>query len=248
MRAIGTSRLVLGSLQVFGTPAVVQESEQFVLPFLSAHPVPDPQREATFTLNQFNMAVALDDQGRDLSHLHFYTFDQTFLLALPTLLQRERLAGVRRELLRHLSVALGYVPSWLSRTFSLVAEPPAAQNELPALRLTPSGEQTPRRNRFMQKVLRHLVPAGSMLDCWPAVPALTFAAHGKSYHFGGTFPHHKRATGRFTSDSLGRVAPWTRIHLIDASVFPSIAATTFTLTIMANAHRITSELVTGRSW
>ena len=31
------------------------------------------------------------------------------------------------------------------------------------------------------------------------------------------------------------------IHLVDASVFPTVPATTFTLTIMANAHRIASE-------
>ena len=180
--AIGTSRLVLGSLEVFGTPAVVQESEQFVLPFLSAHPVPDPQREATFTLNQFNMAVALDDQGRDLSHLHFYTFDQTFLLALPTLLQRERLAGVRRELLRHLSVALGYVPSWLSRTFSLVAEPPAAQNELPSTQAHPfwranastqplyaKGTSTP-RCRWEHVGLLARRPSSNICRSWQELP------------------------------------------------------------------------------
>jgi len=40
---------------------------------------------------------------------------------------------------------------------------------------------------------------------------------------------------------LGRLGKWENIHLIDASVFPNVPATTFTLTIMANAHRITAE-------
>jgi choline dehydrogenase-like flavoprotein len=40
------------------------------------------------------------------------------------------------------------------------------------------------------------------------------------------------------------VAPWTRVHLADASVFPTVPATTFTLTIMANAHRIVSSVLT----
>jgi choline dehydrogenase-like flavoprotein len=64
------------------------------------------------------------------------------------------------------------------------------------------------------------------------------SARGKSYHWGGTFPHAERPTGRFSSDTFGRVAPWTRVHLVDASVFPTVPATTFTLTVMANAHRI----------
>jgi choline dehydrogenase-like flavoprotein len=42
---------------------------------------------------------------------------------------------------------------------------------------------------------------------------------------------------------LGRLAAWDNIHLVDASVFPSVPATTFTLTVMANAHRIASRVL-----
>ena len=45
----------------------------------------------------------------------------------------------------------------------------------------------------------------------------------------------------FSSDRLGRVGSWERIHLVDASVFPTVPAMTFGLTVMANAHRIASE-------
>ena len=38
------------------------------------------------------------------------------------------------------------------------------------------------------------------------------------------------------------LADFKAIHLIDASVFPTVAATTFTLTVMANAHRIATRL------
>jgi len=71
---------------------------------------------------------------------------------------------------------------------------------------------------------------------------LRLAAGGKSYHFGGTFPHTKGGvSAALGSDRLGRVRSWQRIHVVDASVFPTIPAMTFTLTIMANAHRIASE-------
>jgi choline dehydrogenase-like flavoprotein len=52
-------------------------------------------------------------------------------------------------------------------------------------------------------------------------------------------------SGEFSSDILGRVGPWRNVHLVDASVFPTVAATTFTLTIMANAHRIATEVARG---
>ena len=69
-----------------------------------------------------------------------------------------------------------------------------------------------------------------------------FSAAGKSYHFGGSFPHSDLpADGPLTTDRWGRLGQWSRVHLVDASVFPTVPATTFTLTIMANAHRIATE-------
>jgi choline dehydrogenase-like flavoprotein len=43
------------------------------------------------------------------------------------------------------------------------------------------------------------------------------------------------------SDVLGRPAGLQRVFVVDASVLPSIPATTITLPVMANAHRIASH-------
>jgi len=40
------------------------------------------------------------------------------------------------------------------------------------------------------------------------------------------------------TDLLGRPQGLKRTHIVDSSVLPSIAATTITFTVMANAHRI----------
>jgi choline dehydrogenase-like flavoprotein len=74
----------------------------------------------------------------------------------------------------------------------------------------------------------------------PVVPAIQFAEPGRSYHSGGTFPM-RRAPAQFETDTLGRLHGMECVHLIDASVFPSIPATTITLTVMANAHRIGAQ-------
>jgi len=234
--AIGTTRLALGSLQLFGVPVSVAESAQMILPFLSRRPVADPRGSSDFTLNQFNMVVNLDAQGYDVSQLHFYTYSSAFENALPSVLRSGLARGPRRELLRRLSVALGYLPSWASPDFMLRAHP-AADDALPELTIS-AGPAAFVRNRMLRGVLRRLTSAAPYLDLWPLLPLLEMAGRGKSYHWGATFPHSEHAAGRLSSDVLGRVAPWTRIHLIDASVFPSVPATTFTLTIMANAHRI----------
>jgi hypothetical protein len=114
---IGTSRLAMGSLELLDAPVNVAESAQFMLPFLSARPTADPQQSADFTLNQFNMVLDLDADGHDVSQLHFYTYNHAFLDAFPSILRSRRARAVRGQLLRRLSVALGYLPSWASPRF-----------------------------------------------------------------------------------------------------------------------------------
>lgn len=238
--AIGTSRLVAGSLGLFDTPIEVQESAQFTLPFVSLSAVADPRQQSDFTLNQFNMVLQLDDEGRDLSQLHFYTYNAAFEQALPKPLKYQYAGGARTQLLRRLSVGIGYLPSWSSPTFRMVVSTPSEPDALAPMTLS-ADHPGFGRNPMMREVLRRLARSARALDLWPVLPSLSFAASGKSYHVGGTFPHRDRPAGRFASDPIGRVAPWTRVHLVDASVFPDVPATTFTVTIMANAHRIAHE-------
>ena len=47
--------------------------------------------------------------------------------------------------------------------------------------------------------------------------------------------------GELESDLLGRPAGFRRVHVVDASVLPSLPATTITLSLMANAQRIAAE-------
>ena len=85
-----------------------------------------------------------------------------------------------------------------------------------------------------------LMANGRQLGGWPVVPALQFAEPGRSYHSGGAFPMRARPEG-FETDTLGRIPTLERVHFVDASVFPSIPATTITLSVMANAHRIAHQ-------
>jgi hypothetical protein len=237
--AIGTSRLILGSLGLHDTSIELSEAVQFMLPFFSREGVTDPRVTADFTLNQFNIAIDLDGQGRDISQLHFYTFNPAFEQALPTAMQAAWARRPRRELLRRLSVALGYLPSWGSPGFRIRVRP-GQRGQLPPLEI--SGDKPAYRNNTMlRQTVRRLLAAAPALDLWPVLPMLQMSAGGKSYHWGATFPHAPSSRNRMSSDLLGRVEPWSRIHAVDASVFPNVPATTFTLTIMANAHRIVTQ-------
>jgi choline dehydrogenase-like flavoprotein len=91
-----------------------------------------------------------------------------------------------------------------------------------------------RRPEMFGSVLRRLSSVGPKLDLHPVLPMARLSGPGKSYHFGSTFPHGNG------SDLLGRIGDFRNVHLIDGSVLPSVPSTTFTLTVMANAHRIVS--------
>jgi choline dehydrogenase-like flavoprotein len=243
--AIGTTRLILGSLG-WNQPVHLAESAQFVLPMMSVKPTPNPRKRREFTLNQFNMVIALDDEGFDLSQIHFYPFNQAYYDALPGLLRYRAAAIATDRLLSRLTVGLGYLPSWASPKVRVTAQS-AAPNELPEITLSSDGFTAAKARGkdvppMLSEIRKRIWRAAPYLDLWPVTPLMLWSGGAKSYHFGGSFPHASEPdTGIGTTDRLGRLARWNRIHLIDGSVFPNIPATTFTLTVMANSHRIACE-------
>lgn len=241
--AFGTTRLVLASLQHYDAPVAFDESVQFVLPALSVKRTPDPRTVKSFTLNQFNMIVSLDDVGRDVSQVHFYSSDPSYLDAMPGPLRTRFAHPAAIELLRHAALGLGYLPSWASPRLRIVARQPRGSELLPGLEIGPEGSASD-RIPMLQEVLRRITRAAPYLDLRPIKVMQFVSASGKSYHFGGSFSHARIDRGGFlNTDRVGRLKTWRHIHIVDGSVFPSIPATTFTLTVMANAHRIAEESV-----
>ena len=112
--AIGTTRLVANSLELFDVDLPMLESRQFILPFLSLRATEDPRNKRDFTLNQFNMIIAPDGGDLDISTLHFYTFNTSFIDGLPSPLRARSAESLQVQLLRRLTVAFGYLPSWNS--------------------------------------------------------------------------------------------------------------------------------------
>lgn len=236
--ALGTTRLVAQSLGLWTKPIHVLESAQFLVPFLSIRAIARLSQDNTFTLNQFNMILPFDEAGRDLVQIHGYPYNDAMDDALPPLLKLPVFKGLGKTLLKRLTVGLGYLPSWWSPGFDVAFEPPRAEAGVAEMSLTPSAENHTVAQQMLKSVTRRLVSATSSLGIIPVVPQISLSAPAKSYHFGGTFPHARAPVAGSQSDLLGRVHPWRHIHLVDASVFPTVPATTFTLSIMANAHRI----------
>ena len=238
--AIGTTRLVANSLELFDVDLSMLESRQFVLPLLSLRATEDPRNKRDFMLNQFNMIVAPGGGSVDLSTIHFYTFNPAFINGLPSVLRTRSAEWLQVQLLRRLTVAFGYLPSWNSARLRVYIGTRCEQPGLPDFRIS-SEAPPPGQGQMLRAVLLRLIESARILDLYPLIPMLRLSAVGKSYHWGGSFPHTTDRSIIFSSDRLGRVGSWERIHLVDASVFPTVPAMTFGLTVMANAHRIASE-------
>ena len=238
--AMGTTRLVANSLGLFDVDLSMLESRQFILPLLSLRAVEDPRNKRDFTLNQFNVIVAPDGGSADISMLHFYTYNPAFINGLPSVFRARSAEWLQVKLLRRLTVALGYLPSWYSSRLRIHIGSPSNRSELPSFQIS-SEAPPPGQSQMLRTVLLRLVQSARVLDLYPLVPMLRLSAAGKSYHWGGSFPHAADRSNIYSSDRLGRIGSWERIHLVDGSVFPTVPAMTFGLTVMANAHRIASE-------
>jgi choline dehydrogenase-like flavoprotein len=94
----------------------------------------------------------------------------------------------------------------------------------------------------MRAAIGKLGDNARLMRAFPLLPLLRSFNPGKGNHFGGSFPM-RREPGAFESDALGRPAGLRRVHVVDATIFPSFPATTVTFTVMANAHRIASQVV-----
>lgn len=224
---LGSTRIALNSLNTPPRRVPLQESLQFVIPFLSRRTTGDPRGQPDFTLNQFNILLKFDDEGYTTSQVHCYPYNPAVAAALPGWLP----SSLIRAVLGRVTPGFGYLPSWCSPSMSvdLVAR---REGALPDVSIRAASDPHP---TMVREVLRRLSSVASKLDLFPIVPMVRISGPGKSYHFGSTFPH---GAG---SDLLGRIEGFRNVHLIDGSVLPSVPSTTFTLTVMANAHRIASE-------
>ena len=62
------------------------------------------------------------------------------------------------------------------------------------------------------------------------------------YHIGGSIPMKKNPTKEMESDIYGTPSGFSKTHVIDSSIFPSVPGTTIGLLSMANATRIVDQV------
>jgi choline dehydrogenase-like flavoprotein len=238
--AVASTRIALASLGRFDHEVVLRDSQYFLVPLLRYVATPGVQAERLHTLAQAFVELRNAALSAYTVHLQIYGFNELFSVALRARLGRAHrlLRGVEGQLLGRLLVAQGYLHSRESSSVGLTLRRHAVDADVLDTRLIPNHAV----RRRVRRVVRELARRRSALRLVPLLPMLTIADVGRGFHSGGTFPMAARPDALET-DVLGRLAALPGVHLVDASVLPSIPATTVTLTVMANAHRIGSQAV-----
>jgi choline dehydrogenase-like flavoprotein len=237
--ALSSARIAAESLGLYGRPLPMLYQPYFLAPFLATGGGGDPESERLHTLAQVFLGLSDPAVSRRRVHLQLYTYSGHIRAAVDGALGplARLLPGARRALLARLCAVQGYLHSEEGGALRLTLKPSSDGGPAEAALEAPPAA---RRKAAVSRVLRALLASRRALGGIVLPPLTRHGLPGDGSHVGGTFPMAAAPTA-LQSDVLGRLAGLPGVHLVDGACLPSIPATTFTATVMANARRIAAE-------
>jgi hypothetical protein len=231
---LATARIVLHSIGMYERPVTLRYQPYFLLPMLASSATPGVEDEAMHTLAQVFVEIQTSDVSPYTVHLQVYSFNRLIDERLRSTLRiLGPLSGVtRRALTRRLLAVQGYLHSAHGGGITMKArvEPHSRR-----VRLELRADAVPAD--IVQRVVRLLRRQQRRFGARPLSWLSQMGRPGEGNHCGGSFPM-RQVPGPLETDTFGQLRELPAVHLVDSSVLPSLPATTFTYTVMANAHRI----------
>lgn len=230
---VGSAKIVLESLGLYDHELEIQDSSYFLMPALALQSTPRAEEEALQTLSQLFLEFERAELGGKKIHLALYTYNDIFRQLFRGLLLGGRgpLGGVVRALCDRFVMLGGFLHSDVSTAVRLRLAPDRVVH-------LSRGEDKGER-RLIRRLGWFILKRARLFRMAPVAPMTSVSDPGRSYHSGAIFPMHAAPQGH-QSDRFGRPFGLRRVHVVDASVLPRVAAGPITLTAMANAHRIGS--------
>lgn len=232
-----TAVITARSLGLVGQWLTIQDSAHFFLPMLHTWSAGDAAAEPRHSLVQLFWELLDSNVDEHLIHSQLYTYNDTFA---PDIVRRfGAFAGIAKPLIdllsRRLVVAQTFLHSDSSSSIGMRLEGSGGSE-----RLMFRAQSNERTRNIMLKATARLAKAARIAGMVALTPLARLNPLGSSFHCGGTLPMRTNPEVDET-DVLGRPAGFQRVHLVDATVFPTIPASTITFSVMANAHRIASH-------
>lgn len=242
--AIQSTRIVLASLKLLDHTVILKDSQKFIMPLLRRRRSPLSWPRSVALAGAF-----LDFKVPRLSehwvHAQVSAVNDYVLTRLKIDLATPSLrASVLAPLYERLLVAWCGLHSDHSSGIALTLTS-TMRDGLSVLRLRP--QKRPDAERIVRRTARHLARRLLPSRTLGVTPALIMGRPGSGNHYGGTLPMRQRRRERLDTDTLGRLADWRYIHVVDGAIAPSIPATTLALLQMANADRIASAVAAGEA-
>jgi choline dehydrogenase-like flavoprotein len=234
-----TTQILLRSAPAYDQTVWMKDSQYFLLPLALTRSGGDVRHEALHTLSQLFVEIFDAAVSPNTVHLQVYSYNDLIgdavAKALGPFARPLRFLG--RALERRLLIVQGYLHSDHSARIAVTLKKSTGDGPE---RLHLQAQLSPETKTIIGRVVRKLLRHAPQLGAFPVGPMLQIAQPGRGFHSGGTFPM-RSPPAAFESDTWGRPHGWQRVHAVDASVLPSIPATTITFSVMANAHRIAWE-------
>ncbi len=233
---VSSARILLRSLEAYDRPLVIKHSDQFQIPFVRYKSVKDVVEEELHTMNQLSIRIFDEDICKNTIMLFMYAYNDLYRQVL------KRMAGplepffrfAMESMLGRMLIFKGYLHSNVSSHITARLE----KGDEGALIL--EGHTNPEAKKIVKQVAAKLTKNRKYLKGFPMPKMTRLGVTGAGNHSGSSFPMNEKPSG-FESDILGRPYGFEKLHIVDATVLPSIPSTTITFTIMANAHRIAGE-------
>jgi len=232
---MNTTVILLRSLKQFDVPVPIRDSPYFVVPLLRLRGTADVVRERLHTLSQLFFEVIDSAISPHTIHLQTYTYNDLYPQPIVAKLGPLRKAFPMESFLGRLLLLNGHFHSFHSAAISATLRR-GGQGDTLQIQAAPNPDTEGRLHALIGKFMKLIGETGFA----PLSSMRQLAMPLRSFHFGGSFPMNV-SPGALETDTLGRPGGMKRVHAVDSTILPSIAATTITLTVMANAYCIASR-------
>jgi choline dehydrogenase-like flavoprotein len=236
-----SSRIILASLHLYDIPFTIRNSDIFTLPLMRYRASAGIANERLHTLCQLTARIEDEAICAHPIHLQLYGYNDLYHR-----LMAQKLGCIARPFARALQAAasrlfviFGYLHSNVSASITITLK----SNGSPKLYI--AGQINRQAMRVSHAVAQKLFQKRKCFQAIPLPFQLRLDLPGGGYHCGGIFPM-RRKPGERETDRMGSLSSLPGVHIADASVLTTIPASPLAFTMMANAHRIASEVeVTG---
>lgn len=231
---ICSTQIILRSKKMYGQPIQMQYSDFYIFPVLTFGKRPKKQTREHDNC-QYLFQVLDAKLSERIINLQFYC-DNKFIkeyLARKFPVLQAIIHPLLERVLSRISIVFCYLPSADSASVKITL--------LNNNRIKLVGIENKKSISVIRKLRRKLFKVFHLTGCLPIPFLVRREKIGRSVHMGATMPMHS-SDFVLKSDTLGCISGYKNVHVVDASTFPSIPSTSPTLTIMANAYRIGSEV------